>query len=62
METAPTPRTIKVIASDGREEVVSVAAGPNAHTRAHVTLKMRLRGQSVTYQELVGGTWVPLAE
>jgi hypothetical protein len=60
METIAPTRTIKVIASDGREEIVEIPAGPNAHTRAHVPLKMLLRGQDVRYEELLDGEWEPL--
>lgn len=59
MESTIESRTIKVIASDGREEIVTIPAGPNAHTRAHVPLKMLLRGQEVRYEELLDGDWLP---
>lgn len=51
-------RTIKIHAEDGREQVVEVADGPNAHTRAMVHCELRLRGQIVTYEELIDGSWM----
>lgn len=65
METTEAPtRTIKILVSDGREEVVTVPAGPNgngrgaAHTRAMARMSLRLRGEEVSYQELIDGEWV----
>jgi hypothetical protein len=53
------PRTLKITVNDGREQVVEVADGRNAHTRAMAITTLRLRGEAVTYTELIDGQWKP---